>query len=84
MVTSLFVPIGLITYGWTAEKHVFWLVPDIGIGMFAFGKHAHLPRLPTAHDMHSIVRYCPAHAAIIIFHNIRSDWGLHFNTDLPD
>lgn len=37
MLTSLFVPVGLIIYGWTADKHVFWLVPDIGIGIFAFG-----------------------------------------------
>lgn len=37
MLTSVFVPVGLIIYGWTADKHVFWLVPDIGIGIFAFG-----------------------------------------------
>lgn len=42
MVTSLFVPVGLILYGWTADKHVFWLVPDIGVGIFAFGS----PSLP--------------------------------------
>lgn len=37
MVTSFFVPVGLIWYGWSADKGVFWLVPDIGIAIFAFG-----------------------------------------------
>ncbi|KAF8319781.1 MFS general substrate transporter [Clavulina sp. PMI_390] len=37
MLTCLFVPIGLVLYGWTAEKHVFWLVPDIGVAIYAFG-----------------------------------------------
>jgi hypothetical protein len=37
MGTSFAVPIGMIIYGWTAERHVFWLVPDIGIAIFAFG-----------------------------------------------
>jgi len=38
MISTVFVPIGLIIYGWTAEKRVFWLAPDIGMGIFAFGK----------------------------------------------
>lgn len=38
MVTSLFVPVGLIIFGRTADKGVFWLVPDIGIAIFAFGQ----------------------------------------------
>jgi len=36
-VTAIFVPIGLLVYGWTADHRVFWLVPDIGIGIFAIG-----------------------------------------------
>ena len=26
----IMVPIGLVWYGWAAEKHVHWIVPDIG------------------------------------------------------
>lgn len=27
---SLLMPVGLLLYGWAAEKHVHWIVPDIG------------------------------------------------------
>ncbi|EJC99411.1 MFS polyamine transporter [Fomitiporia mediterranea MF3/22] len=30
-------PIGLFIMGWTAEKHVFWLVPDIGLAFIGAG-----------------------------------------------
>lgn len=43
MVTAAFVPIGLIIFGWTADKTVFWLVPDIGIAIFAFGTYVSVP-----------------------------------------
>ena len=29
--------LGLIMYGWTAEKHVHWIVPDIGATIFSCG-----------------------------------------------
>lgn len=31
------IPVGLLLYGWTAEKNVFWLVPLIGTGLVGFG-----------------------------------------------
>lgn len=34
---STLVPIGLIWYGWTADKAVFWLLPAIGAGIFGCG-----------------------------------------------
>jgi MFS family permease len=34
---SLFVPIGLLWYGWSAEKHLFWVMPDLGMVIFAVG-----------------------------------------------
>lgn len=37
MITSLFVPGGMIIYGWSAENKVFWIVPDIGIAIFCLG-----------------------------------------------
>ncbi len=33
------VPIGLFIYGWTADKHTFWIVPIIGTG---FGKFSQI------------------------------------------
>lgn len=35
--TTIALPIGLIIYGWTAEKHVHWIVPMIGTGIMGFG-----------------------------------------------
>jgi hypothetical protein len=34
---SVFVPIGLFWYGWTAEYKTFWLLPNIGAGIFGLG-----------------------------------------------
>ena len=34
---AILIPAGLFWYGWSAEKHVFWLVPDIGVGVLACG-----------------------------------------------
>ncbi|KAH9938543.1 multidrug resistance protein 4 [Fomitopsis serialis] len=34
---SLFVPIGLFWYGWSAQAHTHWIMPIIGSGIFGFG-----------------------------------------------
>lgn len=34
---TIILPIGLFIFGWTAEKHVFWLVPDIGMALVGAG-----------------------------------------------
>ncbi|CAK7210137.1 hypothetical protein SBRCBS47491_000669 [Sporothrix bragantina] len=34
---SLLLPVGLIIYGWTADKHVHWIVPMIGTGVMGVG-----------------------------------------------
>ncbi|KAI9666462.1 MAG: hypothetical protein M1821_004398 [Bathelium mastoideum] len=34
---SLTFPVGLIIYGWSAEKHVHWIVPQIGTAVTGFG-----------------------------------------------
>ncbi|KAH8655467.1 major facilitator superfamily domain-containing protein [Xylariales sp. PMI_506] len=34
---ALFVPISFFWYGWTADKHVHWIVPIIGLIPFGFG-----------------------------------------------
>ncbi|KAI9877951.1 MAG: hypothetical protein M1830_002358 [Pleopsidium flavum] len=34
---SCLVPIGLFIYGWSAQYHVHWIVPNIGIAIFSAG-----------------------------------------------
>ncbi|KAI1378896.1 MFS general substrate transporter [Hypoxylon crocopeplum] len=34
---ALLIPLGLLMYGWTAERHTHWIVPDIGIAIFGCG-----------------------------------------------
>ncbi|KAK0105301.1 hypothetical protein ONS95_004316 [Cadophora gregata] len=34
---ALTFPLGLFLYGWTAEKHLHWIVPQIGTGITGFG-----------------------------------------------
>ncbi|KUL83113.1 hypothetical protein ZTR_11012 [Talaromyces verruculosus] len=34
---SIFIPVGLFWYGWTAEKHVHWIVPIIGTSCVGIG-----------------------------------------------
>lgn len=34
---ALMVPIGLFWYGWSAQNHLHWIMPDIGIAIFGAG-----------------------------------------------
>lgn len=34
---SFLIPIGLFLYGWTADKHVFWIAPILGTGLVGLG-----------------------------------------------
>ncbi|MCJ1391464.1 hypothetical protein MMC18_004328 [Xylographa bjoerkii] len=34
---SLLIPIGLLWYGWAGELKAYWLITDIGVGVFATG-----------------------------------------------
>ncbi|KAJ6588928.1 major facilitator superfamily domain-containing protein, partial [Mycena capillaripes] len=44
---SLFVPVGLFWYGWSAQAKLHWVMPIIGSGIFGFGEwrspHSSLP-----------------------------------------
>lgn len=37
MVTAALLPIGLLIYGWTAQRRLYWLLPDIGVFIFSVG-----------------------------------------------
>ncbi|ODQ79520.1 hypothetical protein BABINDRAFT_171711 [Babjeviella inositovora NRRL Y-12698] len=34
---GVIIPVGLLWYGWSAEKHLHWIMPSIGLWIFAFG-----------------------------------------------
>ncbi|KAL8789784.1 MAG: hypothetical protein Q9195_006676 [Heterodermia aff. obscurata] len=34
---SILVPAGIFWYGWSAQKHLHWLMPNIGIALFGLG-----------------------------------------------
>lgn len=34
---ALLVPAGLLIYGWSAQTHSHWIIPNIGIGIYALG-----------------------------------------------
>lgn len=40
LATGIFMPAGLIVYGWSANYHTHWIVPDIGIVLLACGIRA--------------------------------------------
>ncbi len=37
LVGAAIVPVGLLWYGWAAEAHTHWIVPDLGIAVFSAG-----------------------------------------------
>ncbi|KIM77118.1 hypothetical protein PILCRDRAFT_825659 [Piloderma croceum F 1598] len=37
VIASIFVPIGLLWYGWSAHARLHWIMPIIGTGIFGFG-----------------------------------------------
>ncbi|KAG8994836.1 hypothetical protein FRB93_001426 [Tulasnella sp. JGI-2019a] len=37
IVTAFTLPVGLIIYGWSAQHHIVWIVPDIGAFFLAAG-----------------------------------------------
>ena len=51
------VPIGLFIYGWSAQKHAFWIVPIIGTG-FGNSSRFHMPA-SAANDTQSVWGYWP-------------------------
>ncbi|KAI0105034.1 putative bicyclomycin resistance protein [Nemania sp. FL0031] len=34
---ALLVPAGLVLYGWSAGRHMYWLIPDVGVAIYAMG-----------------------------------------------
>lgn len=54
---GLFLVVGMIIYGWAAEKHFHWIVPNIGAFLFAFGN---IQCFLSFMNVRSTVFSCPA------------------------
>ena len=37
MATCMLIPVGQLCYGWSAEWHLHWLLPNLGIVVYSFG-----------------------------------------------
>lgn len=80
IVVSTFVPIGLLIYGWGAQRHAFWLVPNIGAFLFAIGTIAAF-QCVTTYLVDSFMRYAASAVAAVTV--LRSLFGFAFPIFAP-
>ncbi len=52
---GLALPVGLFIYGWTIQYHVHWIVPMIGVVIFAFGLMGVMVRRVPSRSFSSLV-----------------------------
>ncbi|KAJ3553505.1 hypothetical protein NM688_g3576 [Phlebia brevispora] len=57
-------PIGLLVTGWSAQEHVFWIVPDIGFFLIGFGTSSTFQGLQ-AYVIDSFTRYAASALACV-------------------
>jgi MFS family permease len=77
---SFLVPIGLLIYGWSAEKLLFWIVPDIGLFLFGMGTIAAF-QCVTTYLVDSYARYAASAVAAVTI--LRSLAGFSFPLFAP-
>lgn len=80
IVVSTFVPLGLLTYGWSAQKQTFWIVPNIGAFIFAIGTIAAFQNV-TAYLVDTYMRYAASAVAAVTV--LRSLFGFAFPIFAP-
>lgn len=56
IMSSFFVPLGLFLYGWSAQEHWHWVVPNIGVAIFS-GAGLIVTQCLTAYTVDSYPRY---------------------------
>jgi len=76
----LVIPIGLLMFGWAAEKHVFWLVGDIGIALIGAGNILIYQCIQT-YVIDAFTLYAASALASVIF--LRSVAGFSFPLFAP-
>ncbi|KAK2609626.1 hypothetical protein N8I77_003119 [Diaporthe amygdali] len=79
-VGSLLIPIGLFWYGWSAEAALHWIMPDIGITIFAAGSITCLQCMQ-AYIIDSYTRFAASGMAAVIV--LRSLAGFGFPLFAP-
>lgn len=79
-VGSLLIPIGLFWYGWSAQARLHWIMPDIGITIFAAGSITCLQCMQ-AYVIDSYTRFAASGMAAVIF--LRSLAGFGFPLFAP-
>ena len=80
IVVSLFVPIGLLTYGWAAQAHTHWIVPNIGAFLFAIGTIAAF-QCVTTYLVDTFMRFAASAVAAVTV--LRSLFGFAFPIFAP-
>lgn len=80
IVMSLFVPVGLLTYGWSAQAHTHWIVPNIGAFLFAIGTIAAF-QCVTTYLVDTFMRFAASAVAAVTV--LRSLFGFAFPIFAP-
>lgn len=80
IVMSLLVPIGLVTYGWSAHAHTHWIVPNIGAFLLAIGTIAAF-QCVTTYLVDTFMRFAVSAVAAVTV--LRSLFGFAFPIFAP-
>ncbi|KAI4094394.1 MAG: hypothetical protein L6R37_007244 [Teloschistes peruensis] len=69
-VGSVLIPIGLFWYGWSAQAHTHWIMPNIGVGIFGAGATLCLQSMQT-YIIDSYTRFAAsAMAAAVVLRSV--------------
>ncbi|KAF5535205.1 major facilitator superfamily transporter [Fusarium phyllophilum] len=77
---AILIPLGLFLYDWSAERHIAWIVPDIGIAIFGCGVILNTQALQ-AYVMDAFRKYVASASAASQF--LRSIAGFAFPVFAP-
>jgi len=80
IVVSLFVPIGLLIYGWSANARAHWILPNIGAFFFAIGTIAAF-QCVTTYLVDTFLRFAASAVAAVTV--LRSLFGFAFPIFAP-
>lgn len=80
VVVSTLVPIGILIYGWSADAHTHWIVPNIGAFLFAIGTIAAF-QCVTSYLVDTYMRFAVSAVAAVTV--LRSLFGFAFPIFAP-
>ncbi|KAF9073047.1 multidrug resistance protein 4 [Rhodocollybia butyracea] len=73
---SLWVPVGMFWFGWSAQAKIHWIMPIIGSGIFGFGEHCWRLSLPI--QLYLVDAFQYAASALAAASVMRSLFGFAF------